>query len=154
MTTEVLLRKIQNVGFAPADEAEAEKVVRFKNGGVVRAKFTQFRNYEFHKKFFAMLKVGFDAWEPPELEHKGLPVQKNFDRFRKDCTIAAGFYDPVANLRGEVRAEARSISFASMTQEDFEKVYSAVVDVLLERVLTKYTRADLDRVVEELMAFT
>ena len=151
--SEVLLRKVANVGFVPADADEAEKVVRFKSGGVVRAKFTQFRNYDFHKKFFAMLKVGFDAWEPPELEHNGLPVQKNFERFRKDCTIAAGFYDPVANLRGEVRAEAQSISFGSMTQEDFEKVYSAVVDVLLSRVLKNYTRADLDRVVNELMGF-
>lgn len=155
MSTEVLLRKVANVGFAPADEAEAEKVTRFKNGGVVRAKFTQMRNYEFHKKYFAMVKIAFDAWSDtvPRQEYKGEPVSANIDRFRRDLQIMAGFYKPVYNARGEVRLESDSISFANMDQEEFEKVYSKVVDVVLEKILTHYQRDDLDRVVNELMGF-
>ena len=100
-----------------------------------------------------MLNIGFDAWEPPELEYKGLLAQKSFERFRKDVTIAAGFYDVNVNLKGEVRAEAKSISFAKMEQHEFEEVYSKVADVLLQKVLLTYARADLDRVVMDIMRF-
>lgn len=152
--TAVILMKVGGGMLAPADEQSREVVERWKLGQGVHADVRRMRNYLFHKKFFAMINLGFDAWEPPELEHRGLPVGKNFERFRKDCMIAAGFYEPVANLKGEVRAEAKSISFANMEEDEFEKVYSSVVDVLLERVLTKYTRADLDEVVERLISFT
>ena len=100
-----------------------------------------------------MLNIGFDAWEPPEQEFRGLPVGKNFERFRKDCLIAGGFYEPVANLKGEVRAEAKSISFANMDEDQFNQVYNAVATVLLERVLRHYSRSDLDRVVQQMLGF-
>lgn len=149
---EMLLTRTQ-LGFVPANDGEAEKCRRVKLGATIRAEVAQMRNAAFHRKFFAMLGVGFDAWEPPELEHKGLPVTKNFERFRKDCMIAAGFYDPVANLKGEVRAEAHSIAFGKMSEDEFQTVYSAVSQVLLERVLKHYTRADLDDVVERMVGF-
>lgn len=150
---ELLLIKTPQGSFVPFDDDHAEACKRFKVGSTVRASVSAMRNYRFHKKFFAMLDVGFDAWEPPEAEHRGLPVQKNKERFRKDCIIAAGFYEPVANINGDVRAEAKSISFASMDDAEFERVYSAVADVILQRVLRNYTRADLDAVVDRMMGF-
>lgn len=116
--------------------------------------WTRPRNYKFLQKFMVMVKVGFDAWEPRRKSWKGLPVQKNFDRFRKDATIAAGFYEIVATSAGGVRHEAKSLSFANMEEEEFERVYTAVADVLLQNVLKRYKRADLDRVVEQLLTFT
>lgn len=150
---ELLLIKTQQGAFIPFDDNHAEACKRFKVGATIRAKVATMRNPKFHRKFFAMLDVGFDAWEPPESEHRGLPVQKNRERFRKDCIIAAGFYEPVANINGDVRAEAKSISFARMDDAEFEQVYSAVADVLLQRVLRNYTRADLDEVVDRIMGF-
>lgn len=138
----------------PADEQTRETLARWKLGQGVRVKATRMRDLIRHRKFFAMLNLGFEAWEPPELEYKGAPVVKNFERFRKDVTIAAGFYEAVANLKGEVRAEAKSISFDSMDEDEFLDVYSKVADVLLQRVLRTYTREDLDKVVEEMLRFT
>lgn len=125
-----------------------------KVGGVIKGVFTRPRNYRFHKKLFALLDIGFDAFEPEEREYKGLPVQKNFERFRKDVTVATGYYDVAINLKGDVKAEAKSISFGSMSEDDFEKLYSAVIDVLMQKVLKNYTREDIDRVVDEIMRFT
>ncbi|WP_027798269.1 DUF1367 family protein [Paraburkholderia dilworthii] len=150
---EVLLTKTPQGYMIPLSESEADKCKRFKVGATVRAEVSAMRNHKFHRKFFAMLDVGFDAFDPPESEHRGMPVQKNRERFRKDCIIAAGFYDAVANLNGEVRAEAHSISFASMDDAEFERVYSAVANVLLQKVLRNYTRADLDSIVEKMMGF-
>lgn len=146
------------VGLTETDEIERRKVhARTKGmepGEIVKWEVVVPRNYQFHKKFFAMLNVGFEAWEPRHKTYKGQPVQKNFERFRKDVIIAAGFYDIVATSAGGIKHEAHSISFAQMDDLEFERLYSAVADVLLQGVLARYTRADLDAVVEKLMRFT
>lgn len=152
--TEILLTKTPQGALIPVDEASREVVAKWKLGQGVRVQAKKIRNYKFHKKFFGMLDLGFDAFEPPDMQYKGLPVIKNRKRFRKDCIIAAGFYDLVADLNGNAHAEAHSISFANMDDTEFELVYSAVADVLLQKVLRNYTRADLDSVVERLMSFT
>ncbi len=149
---EIMLTKV-NQGFVPAFESDREAMARIRQGALVRCDIVQPRNVKFHRKLFALLNLGFDSWEPPEQEFRGLPVQKNFERFRKDCIIAAGWYDAVANLKGEVRAEAKSISFAKMDEEEFSRLYNAVANVILQKVLTNYTRDDLDRVVEQVLNF-
>ncbi len=53
-----------------------------------------------------------------------------------------------------MKLKAKSIRFSKMDDAEFEQVYSAVADVLLTHVLTRYAnRADLDRVVEQVMRF-
>jgi len=114
------------------------------------------RNSRFHRKFFAMLDVGFEAWEPDRKHktYKGQPMAKNREQFRSDVLILAGFYEQTFNLKGEMAIRAKSISFAKMDDADFEQVYSAVADVLLEKVLVTYKgRAELDSVVERMVGF-
>ena len=41
-----------------------------------------------------------------------------------------------------------------MDEIEFETLYSATIDVILSRILTKYTRQDLDNVINQLLAFT
>ncbi len=151
---ELIVQKTAAGSLIPVDEEGIDFLRKIKAGNDVKAKIVRSRNLKFHRKFFAMLDVGFNAWEPDEVLLNGEVAQKNRERFRKDCIILAGFYDLVTNLRGEVRAEARSISFANMDEEEFDAVYSAVADVLLRKVLTNYTREDLDQVVERVLNFT
>lgn len=150
---EIVLTKTASGALAPADPQAAEYISKLKLGMGVKAKVTKANNVAFHRKMFALFTVAFEAWEPEAKEYKGQPVQKNFDRFRKDVTILAGFYETTINLKGEIRLEAISLSFDSMEQDEREKVYSAVIDVVLKKVLTNYTRDDLDRVVEQIMQF-
>lgn len=114
------------------------------------------RNPRFHRKFFALLNVGFEAWEPPRKRktYKGMAVTKNFDQFREDVTILAGFYEQSFDLDGRMKLRAKSISFANMEEPEFEQLYSAVADVLLAKVLHTYLgRAELDEVVERIVGF-
>lgn len=150
---EIFLSKTVNGVLAPLNEFEAEKLKRFKQGAMIRAEVKTVRNNRFHRKFFALIQLGFDAWEPEVKEFKGFEIQKDMDHFREDVTIAAGHYVVTSNLHGAVRLRAKSISFAKMEQPDFEKLYSSVANVLLQRVLTKYTRADLDQVIERILGF-
>jgi len=158
--TDITLVKTQQGvrGWSEDDERHWKKfkawLEALEPGEFAQFSWTRPRNYKFLQKFFVMVKVGFDAWEPRRKTWKGHPVQKNYERFRKDVTITAGFYDIVATQAGGVKHEAHSIAFANMEEEDFEKVYNAVADVLLQRVLHNYKRADLERVVAELMRFT
>lgn len=141
-------------GLMPADDQSSEVVSHWKQGEMVRAKVSRVRNSKFHRKFFAMLDLGYDAWEPPAgLSFKQQMAVKNRERFRKDVLVLAGFYTTTVTLKGEVRLEAESISFARMDEDRFNEVYSRVADVILQKVLTTYTRADLDRVVEQMMGF-
>lgn len=120
---------------------------------MLRADFKHVRNYRFLKKFMALIRFAYDQWEPAEKTYQGQVIQKNFKRFRQDITILAGYYDSTTTVWGATRLEAQSISFARMSAEDFEKLYSAAIDVILKHVLKNFTRSDLDAVVAELMGY-
>lgn len=114
------------------------------------------RNYKFLKKFFALLTVGFENWECSRKHrtYKGRPVTKDFERFRSDITILAGYFTQTYDIDGKMKIEAESISFANMDEIKFERVYSDVLNVLLDKVLTTYkNRAEVDAVVEKMMNF-
>lgn len=151
---ELILTKAPNGSLMPVDQHSIDELAKLKIGQGVRVQLTRMRNYAFHRKFFALLNIAFDAWEPTAKEYKGQPVAKNFERFREDVTILAGYYTSSVNLRGDVRLSAKSISFSSMDQGEFEKLYSAVIDVVLQRILANYTRDDLDNVVEQVLRFS
>lgn len=130
-----------------------KRLFNLEVGELVEVDFVVPRNPLFHRKFFALLNVGFDAWQPT-LTHEGKTVEKDFDQFREDVTILAGHYIQTWTLDGEMRLRAKSISFRSMDQDEFEKVYSSVADVMLSRVLTTYRdRQELDNVVDRVMRF-
>lgn len=142
-------------GLYQAYDAESQlSARRHRSGAIVEADVVQPRNWRYHKKYFALLKLGFDYWEP-DLEYQGRPVAKDFDRFRKDVAILAGHYNRVWNILGELRLEPRSISFASMSPEEFDELYSKTVQVLIDKVLeTKgFTPEQVDRAVNEILRF-
>ena len=138
---------------APGDEYTRQMVSGLKSGDVAHGNFIKARNPKFHRRFFAMLGVGFDAWEPGERISRHGIAKKQFEQFREDVTILAGFYELSLRLDGSTRISAKSISFGAMNDLEFQRVYSAVADVILEKVLTNYTRDDLDAVVEQILGF-
>ena len=149
----IQLRKINNSTLIAGSDEDIELLKKIKSGSVVSAEIKTIRNYRFLKKFFAMLDVGFDAWEPDEVTYKGQRIEKNKEQFREDVTILAGYYEISIRLDGTTRTKAKSIAFGSMGEEEFEKVYNAVSGVLLAKVLKNYDKYDLERVVNELIGF-
>lgn len=137
----------------PFDDDVAETVKKWGTGNLINGKFSRPRNYVFLQKFFLMLGVGYDAYDPETIEYKGKPVQKSKERFRADVIIEAGYWHPVMDIRGNVRPEPDSISFAGMDEDEFSVFYNKAQEVLLNRVLRNYTKEDLDNVVAQLMNF-
>ncbi len=150
---EIVLTKMPGGVLAPIDPQAAEYIAKLKTGAAVRATVKQQRNPRFHRKFFALLNLAYDAWEPAESTYKGRVVGKNFDQFRNDIVCLAGFYEMAVNLRGETRVTAKSISFANMDQAEFDDLYNATVNAILKHILTNYSRDDLDAVMDQLVGF-
>lgn len=149
---EILLTKT-NATLAPADMHASEYVYKLKPGATLIADVRQPRNPLFHRKFMSLLRVGFEYWQPGEVDKKHGVPEKNFDQFREDVTILAGFYFPVVRTDGTVRIKAKSISFASMDEEEFERLYQAILTVLLERVLVGMSDADIERIQNNLLSY-
>lgn len=147
-----LYRKVAGALY-PADPDSEEILHKIKEGTLVKAAVTRPRNLAFHRKLFAMLRIGFDAWEPEPITYRGMTARRSFDEFRRDVTILAGYYTVEHGLDGKPKIRPKSISFGSMGEDEFEKLYSACCNVLLERVLTNYTREGLDDVVRQIIAF-
>ncbi|MEO7559011.1 MAG: DUF1367 family protein [Nitrosospira sp.] len=132
------------------------RMMNLSPGEIAQAEMTIPRNGKFHRKFFALLSLGFDSWEPDRKRksYKGREVAKNFEQFREDITILAGYYVQTFDLKGRMTLKAQSISFANMDDIEFERLYSAVADVLLREVCKNYkNREEIDRVVNQIVGF-
>lgn len=144
-------------GFIPADETTMEAFKRYKLGAVLHGEFRQERNYKYHKKWFALATIAFDAWCElgRKMEYKGQEVLEDFDRFRRDLVILAGFYKAVYNIKGEVRLEAESLSFGSMSQERFDQLFDKTITAILHKVLPKgrFTELELRTLTETVLEF-
>ena len=141
-------------GFIPADPNTQEWANKIKIGQVVHSDFKKVRNYKFHKKYFALLAVAYDNWEPGEINSKYGTPEKNFDRFRADLTILAGFYENHVRLDGTVRIEPKSISFANMDNQEFEDLYNRTIDVLIKYVYkSALGKEDIENLVEQYLSF-
>lgn len=149
--TALMLRRTIN-GFEPADTWAAEDLQRVKIGATCECSIKELRNPQFHAKFMALMRIGFRQFSDniAYQEHNGEPVKPSFDRFRKDVTIAAGYYTHTFDLDGKLTLEAQSIAFDKMTQAEFEKLYSKAMDVLLVR-LSNYTKSDIEAETENIV---
>ena len=151
---EITLAKAANGCLVPVDQQAIEAIAKLKLGQGVKATIKRVRNLGHHRKMMALLNLAFDAWEPAELEYKGQKVEKSFDSFRSDVIILAGYGEATYNFRGEIRVRAKSMAFANMSQDEFEGLYSKVIDVILTKILTNYKRDDLDNVLNQVLSFT
>lgn len=172
-----LIRTAQ--GLVPATEADREVIQCWKAGQVIHGKFTKMRNARFHGKFFAMLDLAWEYWEPvggliPRQEMRGIrglakffeaqngrpgqlsnavdayiagleqaraerfpSVDKSREAFREWVTIEAGHFHLVRTPDG-VRKEAKSISWASMDDTQFEPLYRDVFNACWRLVLSAH----------------
>lgn len=150
--------KVNQGLLAPATDEDRKLLDKVRAGQVVQMQYSRMRNYQFFKKWWALVNFAFDYWQPVDLPadskwKKSVVPERNLERFRKDLTILAGFYTATYRINGEVRIEAKSISFASMSEDEFEQLYSATIDAVLKHVCTQYSAEELDSIVEQALAF-
>jgi len=105
-----------------AYNSDYDKIKKLKAGEEYQCEIKRPRNLKFHKKFFALINMLFENQE----------IYNNPDRLRKDLIIEAGLYDEWVDFQGVMQREAKSISFASMNEDEFSELYSKVIDVIVK----------------------
>lgn len=153
---EIFLRKVQGV-LIPDSELDAEKLATIANGETIRADIKRPRNIKYHRKYFALLDVLYDIFDPelppPEVWYKGIKPVKNRERFRHDIAIATGYCEMTINVKGQYRAEAKSISFAAMDETTFADLYSKTIDFGLQHIAKGKTREEIENWTNAILEF-
>lgn len=142
----------------PVDAEGIKDLESLKIDKVYRVQVKQDRSTPYHRRFFALLQLGFDMWTETiraeqALRYRGEEVLPDFERFRSDVIVLAGFYNPVYGVNGDVRLEPKSIAYRNMDQDSFERLYSAVVNVFLKKfsAFAGWDRARIDSVINQIM---
>lgn len=128
----------------PATETDRDELGKLRQGRIVRLSMTRSRNPDFHAKFFALLRIGFAHQDRYEA----------FEAFRYELTVRCGFFYAHTHVDGSVSFYPRSIAFHSMEQDEFERLYSQAIDVLLQHFLIDLDDEDLrEAVAQEVVRF-
>lgn len=126
---------IKNAGgiMSPASEIEAERLKRFKNDLAyeIEIKGGEKRSRGFHGKVFAFFNFCFQYWCANSAGHEFKCESAQFEIFRHELTILAGYRDVVYTINGEARVRAKSLSYDSMSQDEFEQLYSALISAAI-----------------------
>lgn len=152
--TELHLIK-RNGLLVPCSEKDEEILQNMTNGAVYVVKVAKVRNPFFHRKFFALVDVLYNLFHPVITPmNNGMVPKKNRERFRKDLIIATGNYDLVVNIKNDVRAEAKSISFSAMDEVEFSALYNKTINYGIQHIAVGKNRAEIDEWVDQIMSFT
>lgn len=129
--TDILLKRTIS-GMAPLDIDDMPKT--WKVGDTLLCTVRKPRNVKLHRKAFALLKMVHPHTEYP-----------NIEILRKAMTIGAGYVDTLVNpMTGEVSLVPKSWAFTNMDDEEFNDLYSRLIDVALKLVAGS-TREDWEQ---------
>ena len=112
-----LIKQLDN-SFKLAYNSDYEKAKKIKVGEEYQCEIKRPRNYKFLKKFFALL----------ELVYQNQEITDDKEDLRAVLTMKSGFYKTIETDNGTVYLP-KSISFAKMTEEDFDKFYNKFLNV-------------------------
>lgn len=116
-----LVKQLNNT-FKIAFDSDYEKLKKIKVNEPYEFEYKNSRNIRFHRKAFALFNMVFDNQE----------IYRNIDDLRYDLTVEAGYFELRVNIHGEEVKKAKSISFASMDETEFNEYYSAILDTIVK----------------------
>lgn len=136
--------RVTSYGLIPLYDSDYDLSKKLRVGTTVRCRISLPRNYEFHKKFFALVRLTFENLPYPLVKRWNInSLEDMVKRFKYDL----GYYQ-VTYIDGEKQIEYKSISFAEMDQEEFEEFYNASVNLVLTTYIRGIDKDDLKEEVE------
>lgn len=133
---------VTSEGFRCATDEDYELKKTLKRGTVVECTIKEYRNYEFHKKYFSLISC---AWE--YLSEKQQEFFKDSkESFRKTVEISAGFYELVYNRsRNEWIEIPKSVAFDKLNEADFSKLYEKIKDVIYQQFILDVNKDEFEQ---------
>ena len=118
-------------GLIAADDATADALRKVKQGAVVRGEIVQPRNIQFHRRFFGMLNVVWQAcgdW--PTIENLLTELKYRVGHVDEQRIIDRESGEVLATI-----TTPRSISFASMDDAEFHAFFDRCVNVICTEMI-------------------
>ena len=125
--------------FVPAFDTDVERLEKFKTGEVYPVEVRLARNPAFHGKVFKFFQFCFEHWAADKTDERFKPTAAQFDTFRKNLTVLAGYRDVTFKINGGFRVEPKSLAFGSMEQAEFEEFYSAAINAAITHIFNNTT---------------
>jgi len=135
---EIYIRKNRFGSLEPDDKAGIEYVSKLNVGDIIKAKTNKPRNYEFHKKFFALIDLVFENQDKYE----------TLEDLLVEIKLKVGHYKEHLTTKGQIIYLPKSISFAKMDEAEFSIFYEKVIDVILKYFIP-VSRQDLELMINE-----
>lgn len=134
--------RVTDIGLIPMYDSDLDEKHRLRIGDNVLCTIKRPRNYEFHKKYFALLRL--TVANLPHLIQQQMQIFTEEDLL--DCLkIDLGLFTTRWH-GGRQIVKTGSISFAKMDNTEFEKFFSRSVDAIL-RIYLRGT--DRQAIIEE-----
>ena len=118
----------------PAFDTDVERLEKFKTGEVYPVEVRLARNPAFHGKVFKFFTFCFEHWSADKTDARFKTSAAQFDTFRKNLTVLAGYKDVTFTIDGRLRVDAKSLAFNNMDQAEFEECYSALINAAIAHV--------------------
>ena len=129
-------------GLVPLYDDDYEQKRKLRLGKVYLAEIKLARNVQFHRKYFALIRC---AWEYQNGEMQAF-FKDDVNLFRKTVEVAAGVCERVYNLSLKSWVDIpKSISFSSMSAEEFDEMYERIKDVLFSTFLRHISEEEFSK---------
>lgn len=131
--------RVTEQGFVPLYDSDYEERQKLRTGDTVLCEVRKPRNYEFHKKFFALVRLTFANL--PEHMHRQYGIYSEEDlliALKIDLGISS-----IVNIAGRDVFREGSISFTAMDQSEFSAFYLRCINIILAKYLKGTDRQDL-----------
>ena len=129
-------------GLIPCGDDSYESSKKLKMGSIYQADVKLSRNYQFHKKYFSLIRCAWEYLSEAQQNFFGSP-----EAFRKTVEVAAGNFEFIWSIsRSEWVQVPKSIAFDKMEADEFNELYERVKDVLFQTYLSDIDRQTFENI--------
>ena len=133
-------------GLIPANDDANTALAKIKLGQDVAVTVKKERNLAHHKKYWKLMSMVQENL-PDEIASQ-LPSSDTVSDY---CKLRNGYFEIIEMPNDQVLKRPKSISFGSMSQDDFEAFYDAAVDVICRDLIPTMTREDVKSQIDDLL---
>jgi len=123
--------QVTDMGLVPLYGSDYDEKKKLRVGDKVICSIKRARNYQFHKKFFALLRLTYDNL--PEMVQEKLGIRSEHDLLDW-LKIELGMFSTY-KVNCSIVLKMDSISFSAMDEDEFEAFYKRCISVILNHYL-------------------
>lgn len=139
--------QVTDRGLVPMYGSDLDEKKKLRVGEQVVCSIRRARNYQFHKKFFALVRLTFDNLPEPIQQRLGIKSESDMLDWLK---IELGMFTAY-RVNGSQVLKLGSISFANMGEDEFEEFYKRCVSIILNHYLVGTTMQDIKDEIENFL---